>query len=233
MQIDTIYIRKDGIYEFIVKCIKITILFFSIYLFIVDNNISIISSISFKSSHSKFISIKFKNKILNFSYRHANLYFHPFRANKIHWSCCRRTTECATSAYTKTQNRFNIQCESTFRVVLFTAIIRSEIFDQSFFPSFFFIFFVDFLGNSGELGGKNSPLAKFFVRRIYLDIRLENKNIAVYYSSQDEKGRNALFSTGNISKWNFFRGSTSYNRLCISLYARFFFSPDLRGSMQK
>lgn len=102
VQIDTVYIRKHGIYEFIVKCIKITILFFSIYLFIVDNNISIISSISFKSSHSKFISIKFKNKILNFSYRHANLYFHPFRANKIHWSCCRRTTECATSAYTKT-----------------------------------------------------------------------------------------------------------------------------------
>lgn len=47
-----------------------TILLHLITLFITDN-ISVIQSISFKSSHSKFISIKFKNKILHFSYRHA------------------------------------------------------------------------------------------------------------------------------------------------------------------
>lgn len=71
-------------------------------LFIINNNISIIPWISFKSSHSKFISIKFKKKSSIFRIDTRYLYFHPFRANKIHWSCCRRTTECAASAYTKT-----------------------------------------------------------------------------------------------------------------------------------
>lgn len=87
--------------------------------------------------------------------------------------------ECATSAYTKTQNRSDVQCESTFRVALFAAIIRPEIFDQSFFPLFLLSLFRRFSGNSRV--GENSPLAKNFSfdgEYIYPDIRLKNKNIA-------------------------------------------------------